>query len=109
MLVAQAHLQRPGPGQPAGRLGAFQFDEKGRDIAPPLGGCDSEGITHEPKVTLGLVLWREGPARLRPSHYADQFGIADELAAATRRGVLPSLRDKAPIDHDEPAGRKPGG
>src|SRR5262245_16150679 len=71
MLVAQVDLERAGAWKPAGWLGAFQFDEERRDLAPTLGGRNRNRIAHEPNVAIGIILRREGAAGFRPPQHTD--------------------------------------
>src|SRR5262249_61804783 len=93
---------------PARWLRAFQFDEERRDLAPALGSRDRHRIAHEPNAAIGIILRREGAAGFRPANHANQVGTATGRPDGAHRRILPSLRDKAAIDDDEPAGRELG-
>src|SRR5262245_5470860 len=106
MLVAQVRRQRAGARQPAGWLRAFQFNVKGRDLAPALRSCNPSGVARKPDIAAGIILCREHTARFRPAHHADVIGATGGGGNSTRGGVLPSLRHKTAIDDDNPASRE---
>src|SRR6266446_5538650 len=107
MLVAQVDFERPSARQPAGRLRAFQFDEKRRNLAPAPGSSNRNWVAHKPKIATGIILRRKDASGFRPPHHADQVGVAGGRPGGPRRRILSSLRHEASIDDDEPAGRDP--
>src|SRR5262245_60176326 len=98
MLVAQVGLERARAWEPAGWLGAFQFEEERRALTPTPSGRNRNRSAHEPNVASGIILRREGAAGFRPPQHTDYVGTGRGCSGGARRQILSSLRHEATID-----------
>ena len=106
MIVGQPDLDLGRQRQRARRHRRFLVDIERRGGGPFLFRSDRLDVAQIPDIGLGIVGRRKHPARLRPSHDADDVDGAAHIAFPACRRILLVERNEAAIDqHDAAAGK----